>query len=199
MSNPAVIHKESFKRSVWKNGLGFTDEIAIFPPESSLIRGDFLWRLSSARIEKASPFSVFPNHDRVLLVLKGAGLKLIHTFEEGGEDEAVEIPRLEPYEFPGDVPSRCELLDGPITDFSIFLRKGEVEPLVQIEELQEDERYHWEPEGKWNYAFAVNGHFEAVSETGAILMSEGNALSANSPLEFKALNHHSRLLLISLG
>src|SRR4051794_12660438 len=104
MSSSRIIQKENYKRSTWKNGLGFTDEIAIYPPDSNLVQGNFLWRLSSARIEKASPFSAFPNHDRILLVLKGAGLKLIHTFEEGSEDEVIEVPKLEPYEFPGDVP-----------------------------------------------------------------------------------------------
>ena len=193
---PTLLLKENYKRATWKNGLGFTDEIAIHPTDASLIQGNFLWRLSSARIEKASPFSVFPNHDRILIILKGAGVKLIHTFEEGGEEEVVEIPVLEPYEFPGDVPSRCELLDGGITDFSIFIRKGEVEPMVQMEEVQNGENYTWNAVGKWNFAFVISGKFN----TSLGLLNEGNTLSTEQgSIALESLNQGSRLLLISLG
>ena len=200
---PTLITKENYKRSTWKNGLGFTDEIAIHPPGAVLAQGNFLWRLSSARIEKASPFSLFPNHDRMLIVLKGNGIKLMHTFEEGGDDEVVEVPVLEPYEFPGDVPSRCELTNGPITDFSIFLRKAEVEPLVQIIELAETETHTWIPEGRWNFAFAIQGNFETETSS----LNEGNTLSLehatpsmeNSSIPIRSLASKAYLLLISLG
>lgn len=64
----SILKKSGFQRSVWKNGLGFTDQIAIYPHEAELKRGEFLWRISSARIERDSPFSAFPEHDRILLV-----------------------------------------------------------------------------------------------------------------------------------
>ncbi|NBS41943.1 hypothetical protein EBS80_04795 [bacterium] len=65
----------------------FTDEIAIYPEGASLAKGDFKWRLSSARIESASSFSMFPMHDRVLVVLKGHGIRMAHTYEEGEPEE----------------------------------------------------------------------------------------------------------------
>lgn len=89
--------------------MGFTDQIAIHPPASDLRRGDFLWRLSSARIEKASPFSTFPEHDRVLIILEGSGVRIVHQFSPG-EVEITDVLPLEPYEFPGDVPTDCVLL-----------------------------------------------------------------------------------------
>src|ERR1700745_1262965 len=99
-----LLPKTNYKRSTWKNGLGFTDEIAIYPPQASLVKGDFLWRVSSEEIGKPSPFSTFPPHDRILLVLKGAGIRIFHTIEEGSDEDVSEIPPLELYEFPGDVP-----------------------------------------------------------------------------------------------
>ena len=200
MSAPSalkIISKENYKRSTWKNGLGFTDEIAIYPPTAVLSQANFLWRLSSARIEKASPFSLFPNHDRMLIVLKGAGIKLIHQFEEGGDEDSVELPALEPYEFPGDIHSKCELIDGAITDFSIFLRRGEVEPLVQIENIPAQESYQWLAECKWNFAFCLNGSFNTPSGK----LNEGSTLSSElqEPVTLTALEPHCRLLLISLA
>jgi len=203
MQTPILITKENYRRSTWKNGLGFTDQIAIYPPNAVLAQANFLWRLSSARIEKESPFSLFPNHDRLLIVLKGPGIKLIHTIEEGGDEEVVEIPTLEPYEFPGDIPSRCELKGAPIIDFSIFIRKAEVEPLVQIVELNEGETHSWIPEGRWNFAFAISGDFETEGGN----LNEGDTLSfeqkspgmENVEIKIRGLNPRSHLLLISLG
>jgi environmental stress-induced protein Ves len=188
MATLTILQKEKYKRATWKNGLGFTDEIAIYPPGSVLSQANFLWRLSSARIENAAPFSLFPNHDRVLVVLKGNGLKLTHTFEEGGDEELVEIGPLEPYDFPGDVPSRCDLIKGPITDFSVFLRKAEVEPLIEIKDFEEGEEFEWMPEGRWNFAFAIQGLFD----TEAGVLSEGSTLC----LEYPDLHSEKRTVTI---
>ena len=171
MSSWNILTKEKFRRSTWKNGLGHTDEIAIYPANATLQKGDFLWRLSSAQIERASPFSTFPNHDRVLVILKGAGIKLTHTFVEGEPEEAVDLPRLEPYEFPGDVPSRCELTGGAVTDFSIFVRKAEVEPFVEVIRMTEGEDYDWQPTGRWNFIFAVKNSVDLES----LSLVEGDA------------------------
>ena len=203
MPSLTLLPKKDFLRSTWKNGLGFTDQIAIYPPGAGLAQGNFLWRLSSARIEKASPFSVFPYHDRILLVLKGAGIRLIHTFEEGGEEETIDLPPLESYEFPGDVPSRCELMDGPIIDFSIFLRKAEVEPLVEIVEIAPQKSFSWSAQGRWNFAFAVSGNFQTsagtLEEGGAASIERNQVESESDATLIEGRETHGKLLLISLG
>lgn len=189
-----ILKKETYKRAVWKNGLGFTDEVAIFPPTASLAKGDFLWRVSSAHIERASPFSVFPDHDRVLVILKGEGIRLTHTFVEGEAEESVDLPTFEVYEFPGDVPSRCDLIQGSVTDLSVFVRKAEVEPQVQIVELDEGQEFAWQPNGRWNFAFAAIGNFDTSSE----VLSEGDTLQATVAQVLHAKNSNSKLILIEL-
>jgi environmental stress-induced protein Ves len=202
MSSPKIIQKQNYKRSLWKNGLGYTDEIAIFPPEANLAKGDFLYRISSARIEKAAPFSIFPDHDRVLLVLKGSGIRLTHVFEEGAED-TVDLPPLEPYEFPGDVPSRCELTSGPITDFSLFIKKGHIEPMVLVVDIEKGESFSWSTEGRWNFAYAIHGDFEVDGlswHEGDTLAVEFAAAQPDGPtLELRTGSSHAKLLLVSLG
>jgi environmental stress-induced protein Ves len=199
----SILKKETYKRSTWKNGLGYTDQIAIYPADATLAQANFLFRLSSARIENASPFSLFPAHDRVLVILKGKGLKLTHTFEEGGEEEVVELPSFEPYEFPGDVPSRCDLIQGPITDFSLFVKRAEIQHLVEMIELGEDEQYEWSPEGRWNYALAVSGSFEsesgALSEGDTFLLEHSSPLMGNRMTQFMSTSPSAKLLLISLA
>lgn len=196
-----VLKKSNSKRLTWKNGLGYSDEIAIHPELAELKKGDFLWRISSARIEQASPFSIFPNHDRILVVLSGGGLKLTHSFIEGEEEEQVEIPLLSPYEFPGDITSRCELISGPIQDLSVFIRKGEVEAQVESISVTEGEDYAWRPSGRWNFIFIASGSFECANHT----LSSGDTLSLemNSPctesIPVQARNGDGKIITISLN
>jgi environmental stress-induced protein Ves len=187
--------KSDYKRSTWKNGLGFTDQIAIYPPGASLARGDFLWRLSSARIEKSSPFSMFPAHDRTLVILKGAGIRMAHTFEEGEPEDVTEVPRLQAYEFPGDIQSRCDLMDGPITDFSIFTRTGEVSAMVEVRELEPEEESTWNFEGKWNFVYSIENRVE--TDFGDL--SEGDTLEVGpGEIRFHPPGNKVTLLLVSI-
>jgi environmental stress-induced protein Ves len=191
-----IISKNAYKRSTWKNGLGYTDEIAIYPPTASLVKGDFLWRLSSARIEKASPFSMFPAHERVLVVLDGEGIRMAHTFEPGEPEDINDVPPEQPYEFPGDIQSRCELIDGAITDFSVFTRTGELGADVRVEVATEGEDFLWHAEGKWNFVFAMNSNIETPEG----LLSIGDTLSIGAgEITLRAVEGDSKILLVSLG
>ncbi len=181
-----VIERESYKRAAWKNGLGYTDEIAIYPANATLQRGDFIWRLSSARIEKASPFSEFPFHDRTLVILQGAGVRLFHTYEPGELPEQIELTPLEPYDFPGDVPSRCELISGGVTDLSVFVRKAETDAQTEIRAVDDSEPSDWIPSGRWNFAYVADGSFEVLAPgaSDVIRIQEGSTLEVqvDSPL-----------------
>ncbi len=152
-----LISPDRYQRAKWKNGLGHTDQIAIHPMNADLRKGDFLWRISTARIENASDFSLFPDHDRNLIILEGAGVRLTHTFPESNASDTIELPRLEPYEFPGDVPSRCELLQGAVNDFSVFVRKGEAFAQIEIQSIPANQEVEWAPEGQWNFIYVVEG------------------------------------------
>ncbi len=152
-----LLHSSDYQRTPWKNGLGFTDQIAIEPKDADLRRGDFLWRLSSARIERAAPFSLFPNHDRVLVVLEGSGVTLTHTYDEGAEPELVELPPLQPYEFPGDVPTRCDLKSGPIQDLSVFFAKGRAAVQAELAAIEAGGVFSWEPQGAIHFVFVQQG------------------------------------------
>ena len=102
---------------------------------------------------------------------------------------------LEPYEFPGDIKSRCELLQGPIADFSVFAETGRVGANVSVQELSPDEEFVWMAEGRWNFAFAVEQSLE--SEIGVLL--EGDTLSCGpSEVRFTAGPGGAKLLLVSL-
>lgn len=58
----------------WKNGLGVTDEICLWPETAD--RDAFDLRLSRATIAAEAPFSAFPGVERIITVIEGAGLRL---------------------------------------------------------------------------------------------------------------------------
>jgi len=102
----------------WKNGGGTTTEIAVAPEGASL--NDFDWRISMAHVGQDGPFSSFPDIDRTLSVLTGAGITLAF-----GDGERIRLDRSSaPYPFAADRAVDGVLVDGPIDDLNVMSRRG---------------------------------------------------------------------------
>ncbi|MFZ0267006.1 HutD family protein [Caulobacter sp.] len=101
----------------WKNGGGVTREVAAFPPDADL--DSFEWRISLAQIAADGPFSTFPDVDRVLTVIDGAGLLLTVDDRMLALDAASP-----PLAFPGEAQVSARLTDGPISDLNVMVRRG---------------------------------------------------------------------------
>jgi environmental stress-induced protein Ves len=97
----------------WANGRGSTKEIAAHPSGDA-----WVWRLSLADVDADGPFSLLPDTDRSLVVATGKGMRL---FVEGS-DPAV-VRSFESVSFAGDLPTRAELLDGPVRDLNLMVRR----------------------------------------------------------------------------
>ncbi|MEU7554351.1 HutD family protein [Streptomyces sp. NPDC044571] len=100
----------------WKNGGGVTREIAAWPEGAGT--DDFAWRVSLAEVAADGPFSAFPGVERTLTLAEGAGMHL----SVGGAARTV-AERLAPQDFPGDVPTGCRLIDGPVVNFNVMYRR----------------------------------------------------------------------------
>lgn len=103
----------------WKNGGGVTREIAAGPEGAGM--EDFGWRVSLAEVTADGPFSAFPGVDRTLTLAEGAGMDLAI----GGVRRLVDR-RYAPQRFPGDQPTDCRLLAGPVVNFNVMYRRGVV-------------------------------------------------------------------------
>jgi environmental stress-induced protein Ves len=68
-----VIKYDELVETRWKNGGGVTREIA-----TAQLKDAFLWRLSMADVSKDGAFSDFAGFMRILTVIKGSGVALIH-------------------------------------------------------------------------------------------------------------------------
>ncbi|MBA3546730.1 MAG: HutD family protein [Nannocystis sp.] len=110
------LRQADYQRMRWKNGAGWTTEIAQTPADD----GGFVWRVSIAEVEADAAFSAFPDVDRSLLVLAGEGMVL--TFEDGAS--ALLRPLAEALAFPGEARVHARLLGGPTRDFNVMTRRG---------------------------------------------------------------------------
>ena len=116
----------------WKNGGGFTRELACHPAGASL--EDFVWRLSIADVAQSGPFSRFPGVDRVITLLDGAGMSL--SFEDGRR-VLLEQPHA-PFHFRGEDAVQAELIATPSRDLNLMLRRELVEGDVAFMNQQHD-------------------------------------------------------------
>ncbi|MFG2616748.1 HutD family protein [Streptomyces sp. NPDC048507] len=120
MPGPAdirILRAEGRPAVPWRNGGGVTREIAA-RPEGAGTDG-FDWRISLAEVAADGAFSEFPGVDRTLTLAEGAGMDL----SIGGEHRLVD-ERYAPRDFPGDVPTGCRLLEGPVVNFNVMYRRA---------------------------------------------------------------------------
>jgi environmental stress-induced protein Ves len=103
----------------WKNGLGFTREIAIDPLGASMNDAAFRWRLSIATVDQSGPFSSFPGIDRTIMVIDGKGMELTVVGQAPQRLDRCFVP----VSFPGDAATECKLIDGPIRDFNLMVNR----------------------------------------------------------------------------
>ena len=111
--------KSDFRSMPWKNGGGQTIEIIKSPEGADL--NHFDWRISMAVVASDGPFSIFPEIDRHLAVLEGAGIDL-HVGDNGPSVHLT--PASQAFAFAGDRPITATLTDGPITDLNVMVRRG---------------------------------------------------------------------------
>ena len=120
MSGLVQLSAADARRIPWKNGRGFTDELALWPPNASFERGDFDWRISVATVDASGPFSSFPGFDRIFVVTHGEAA------------EKVRVVRAAVHSFSGDVLTSAELIRGIVHDFNVLYRRDSVRAEVDV-------------------------------------------------------------------
>jgi environmental stress-induced protein Ves len=110
----------------WKNGLGSTRELAVYPSHASA--GEFIWRVSIATVDSAAPFSFFPGIDRQIALLRGAGFRMTL---DGQREHALDTPFV-PFAFPGEARVTTALIDGPTEDFNLMMRRDQARGALEV-------------------------------------------------------------------
>ncbi|MEE1801642.1 HutD family protein [Streptomyces sp. JV176] len=122
---PRVLRAGSRAAVPWRNGGGVTREIASWPENAGT--AGFDWRISLAEVAGDGPFSVFPGVDRILTMVEGAGMDLT----VGGRCRRVD-ERYVPASFPGDLPTGCLLLSGPVVNFNVMYARDRTAAEVAV-------------------------------------------------------------------
>ncbi|XGC81426.1 HutD family protein [Bdellovibrio bacteriovorus] len=159
-----VIRSLEYQTMPWKNGLGSTAQIDIHPP-SAVFPQDFLWRISSATVEAASPFSNFPGYDRLLSVWKGAGLLLNGENLTNGQILA----------FPGERVIESELITDTVVDLGIIFNRSKVSARMSLQEIIDQECY-FDCIETANYFFCSEGSIKAQGSRDSVLLKQGDTL-----------------------
>ena len=121
-----IIPFAELKAVPWKNGLGITREIVVEPPGATM--DDFLWRVSIADVDTASPFSAFPGIDRIIVLLEGDGF----TMTLDGEREHALTTPCAPFAFAGEAQVDVTLAGGATRDFNLMVRRGKARGTVDV-------------------------------------------------------------------
>jgi environmental stress-induced protein Ves len=112
-----VLRTADYRRMRWKNGGGWTTELAA--SASTVESGNFDWRVSIAEIESDGAFSTFPGCDRYIALLDGPGMEL--QFDAA---EPVRLDhRLRFVRFEGEAKTFGRLLGGAVRDFNVMVRR----------------------------------------------------------------------------
>lgn len=123
-----ILTPADYLTTPWKNGRGVTTEIAREPlPGASAAGFDFAWRLSMAPVREDGPFSPFAGIERTIVVIEGAGCDL--HFDTG---EVHRLLPFEPYAFDGGAKVTGHLVDGPIRDFNVMVRRDVWQAQMQV-------------------------------------------------------------------
>lgn len=108
-----VIPGNEYRRERWRNGCGWTREIASSGDDP------WDWRLSIAEIDQAAGFSTFEGIDREQVLLTGGGLRL--HFDDGETAEL--LPPHGRHRYAGERGLRGEPIDGPVHAFNLMWRR----------------------------------------------------------------------------
>ena len=179
-----IVAPDQYRRMVWKNGGGVTEQIATHPEDSAL--DTFDWRVSIAVVERDGPFSRFPGVDRTITLIEGAGMRL----SGNGRDVLLRTP-FEPHAFDGGDAVDCTLLSGPIRDFNAMFRRERARGYVTVVR-----RSALVDAADFQLAFAAVGAHEcAVDGAPSIrlaplhtLVVERQASDADAPLAIRPLD-----------
>lgn len=152
--NIRPLSEHDYTRQRWKNGGGFTTELAIH--REGVDR--WLWRLSVAEVEQFGDFSDFSGYERTIMLLAGNGMELV--FDGNATRRINALYR--PFVFDGSCKTYCRLLDGPVTDMNLIVDRGRATGVMSVLPVDTTERV--EIAFPWVVLYCLNG---AVSITAA--------------------------------
>ncbi|KAI8063694.1 uncharacterized protein B0P05DRAFT_555340 [Gilbertella persicaria] len=117
--------REDYRTKNWKNGLGKTSEICIYPPEKDYRKDSFFWRLSEHEIDADFNFPISLGYDYTCVILpshhqnKKSTIHLNHR----GEEASTTIKPLFPYTWNGEWATSCKVSNAPVCCLQFLIKR----------------------------------------------------------------------------
>lgn len=155
-----------YRRERWRNGLGWTREIARSAPGE-----DWSWRCSVAELDADAGFSRFPGRQRLMALLQGSGM---HLSLEGSEPLAL-MPPHGRARFSGDAEVSARLLDGPCHALNFIYDPARCEAEMLHRPLVGPMVFFSEPGESW-LIYLLGGHAAGKHDREATRADSGDTL-----------------------
>jgi environmental stress-induced protein Ves len=166
-----VIRKEDLAVNQWSGGS--TTQIAIYPQDAQYKDLDFLWRISSARVEvEESKFTSLPGVERILIILEGE-LKLVHKGHHSKDMKKYCMDF-----FSGDWETTSH---GKVTDFNIMTMEG-CSALADIVKM-DDSVDELQLVNGTNIFYCSEGEMEIEINRTSLALEKGDTLIAQVPYD----------------
>lgn len=114
-----------YQTQSWKNGLGKTSEISIYPPEKDFRKDSFFWRLSENEIDADFNFPILLGYEctNIILPNNNTDKKSIVHFNHRGEEASTTIKPLFPYSWSGEWTTTCKVTNAPVTSLHFMIKR----------------------------------------------------------------------------
>ena len=182
-----VIRPSDYRVMPWKNGGGETTEIFVSP-----LTGNFDWRVSIAKVNLDGPFSTFGGYERHIMTLSGQGMML--DIEGRGVSE---LEPLKPFSFSGDLRVNGTLVDGPVLDFNLMVRRDFGQGTLRVMDCGAG--YHFAPSRRLRLIHVLAGKCrvgdESVRANDSFYLCAGEQVFLSVPLKLIICEITSRGLL----
>ena len=170
-----ILRNADYRRMRWKNGDGWTTELAVFPEATGDAGSAFDWRISIAEIERDGAFSTFPHYERYIALLDGIGMEL--HFDAA---PSVRLDRrLQFFRFAGEWQTDGRLLSGPVRDFNVIVRRDAIRAEVWHRPLVGPMVFLAMPDTNW-FVYVVAGTAMIKNREGSPTLDAGDCLLLES-------------------
>ncbi|KAL7317317.1 hypothetical protein PS15m_003694 [Mucor circinelloides] len=116
--------ERDYQTQSWKNGLGKTSEISIYPNEKDYRKDSFFWRLSENEIDADFNFPILLGYECTNIILPNEhGTKSTIHLNHRGEEASTTVKPLFPYSWNAEWATSCKVSNAPVSSLQFLIKR----------------------------------------------------------------------------
>ncbi|KAL9546455.1 hypothetical protein MBANPS3_006656 [Mucor bainieri] len=113
-----------YQTQSWKNGLGKTSEISIYPNDKDHTKDSFFWRLSENEMDADFNFPILLGYERTAIILPNEhGTKSTIHLNHRGEEASTTVKPLFPYAWNAEWATTCKVANAPVSSLQFLIKR----------------------------------------------------------------------------